>query len=145
MLHIYFGEMDNVLHNVDVYFNNRFKYEWLEDELVKEMVLDVDKSVVESPECIKSPVLRQIPPTKLSGGVKSLIMMKYLPDRILNASSCGNNCAKWILRLAEDMELTINLNHIMEFSDETFQIEILNSGEVVTNMKELVESAVEYI
>ncbi len=58
MLKIYFGEMENVLHNVETFFNNQYQYSWLEDDFVKELIKDVDKSIVESPERIKSPVLR---------------------------------------------------------------------------------------
>lgn len=144
MLNIFFGDMDNVLHNVDAYFDNQYQYSWLNDEFVKDVVKDVDKSMVLSPECIMSPILRQIPPTKLSGGTKAVILMKYLPDRIINASNCGNNCAKWILKLGAEKDLTINLNHIMEF-DGTFEIHIQNNGEVVHNMSELVSTATEYI
>lgn len=118
MLKIYFGEMDNVLHNVESYFNNQYQYDWLEDEFVKAVIEDVDKSVVQSPECILSPVLRQIPPTRLSGGTKAVLLMKYVPDRIVNASNCGNNCAKWILKLGKEKDLIINLHHIMEFEDD---------------------------
>ncbi len=65
-------------------------------------LMNVDKSEVQSPECILSPVLRQIPSTRLSGSTKAVILMKYVPERILNASNCGNNCAKWILRLGNE-------------------------------------------
>lgn len=150
MLSIFLGEMDkNVIHDVDAYFDNQFKYEWLEDDLVKELILDVDKSVVESPECIMSPVLRQIPPTRLSGGVKALILMKYLQSDniIVNASACGDNCAKWILTLADQFEedFVINLNHIMDFGGDSFKIKILNNGIIVNNMKEFIDIATEYI
>ena len=134
MLKIYFGEMDNVLHNVESYFNNQYQYDWLEDEFVKAVIEDVDKSVVQSPECILSPVLRQIPPTRLSGGTKAVLLMKYVPDRIVNASNCGNNCAKWILKLGKENDLIINLHHIMEFEDESFEIEVLNNHSIVHNM-----------
>ena len=145
MLRIYFGEMDNVLHNVETYFNNQYQYAWLEDEFVKAVIEDVDKSVVQSPECIMSPVLRQIPPTRLSGGTKAVILMKYVPDRIINASNCGNNCARWILELGNEKNLTINLHHIMEFEDVGFEIEILNNNSIVHNMGELVDVAVDYL
>lgn len=144
MLKIYFGEMENVLHNVDTYFDNQYQYSWLDDDFVKELVLDIDKSTVQSPECIISPVLRQIPPTRLSGGAKAVIMMKYVPERIINASNCGNNCAKWILRLGREKDITINLNHIMEFEGE-FEIYIENTGKIVHNMSEMVDVATELL
>ena len=145
MLSVYFGDMDNVLHNVETYFNNQYQYSWLEDDFVRDLIKDVDKSEVQSPECILSPVLRQIPPTRLSGGTKAVILMKYVPDRVINASNCGNNCAKWILKLGEERDLTVNLNHIMEFEDSEFEIKVLNNGSIVHNMKELVNTATDYL
>ena len=145
MLKIYFGEMENVLHNVETFFNNQYQYSWLEDDFVKALIKDVDKSIVESPECIKSPVLRQIPPTRLSGGTKAVILMKYFQNRVVNASNCGNNCAKWILKLGEDRDLVINLHHIMEFDEQQFEIEILNDHTVVHNMAEMVYKATDFL
>lgn len=148
MLKIFFGEMPGrVIHDVDTFFNNQYKYEWLQDDLVKEMILDVDKSEVESPECIKSPVLRQIPPTKLSGGVKALILMKYLDEAegIVNASACGDNCARWILKMSESLNITINLNHIMDFGNVDFEAKILNDNSIVNNMRDLVDKAITFL
>lgn len=49
----------------------------------------------------------KIVPTALSGGVKTLILMKNERSCIFNASTCGDNCAKWILKLSEMDDLTI--------------------------------------
>ena len=58
------------------------------------------------------------------------------PDKVFNASSCGDNCAKWILRIAEKKDLTVNLNHVMDFGEKPFEIEVMNSGKTVRNMGE---------
>ncbi len=145
MLKIYLGEMDNVLHNVETYFKNQMDYSWLEDEFAKNVIADVDKSEVVSSHCIISPVLGQIPPTALSGGTKALMLMKYQKERIINASNCGDNCAKWILKLGHMQDLTINLNHIMDFGEAEFEAEILNDGTLIHNMKEFVLKAVTYL
>lgn len=55
------------------------------------MIKDVDDSDVLSGECIKSPVLGQIPPERLSGGVKTLLLMLNEPDKIFNASVCADS------------------------------------------------------
>ena len=145
MLKIYFGDMDGVLHNVETYFKNQMDYVWLENKMAIEIIKDVDKSIVESPQCIRSDVLGQIPPTKLSGGTKALLLMMNLTDRIVNASNCGDNCAKWILKLGEKRDLTINLNHIMDFGEAVFEIEILNNHKKVCNMKEYVTEALKFL
>ena len=46
---------------------------------------------------------------KSVGGVKTLILMKNMPQKVFNASTCGDNCAKWILNIAQNQDITINL------------------------------------
>lgn len=85
--------------------------------MVKEMIQDVDQSTVLDSGVIDSSVLGKIPPTGLSGGGKTLIFVKFEKDKIFNASTCGDNCAKWLLKIAEKEERTINLHHLMNFGD----------------------------
>ncbi len=145
MLHIFYGEMSDVIYNTSIYFKNTYEDEWITDPFTKEMILDIDKSSVLEGTVIDSPVMGKIPPTSLSGGVKTLILMKYEPDKIWNASACGDNCAKWILKIAEEKELTINLRHIMDFGSGEFTIHILNTDQIVHNMKELIWIAGLYV
>ena len=145
MLKVYFGDMDGVLHNVETFFKNQMEYSWLESDIAKEIIEDVDKSIVESPQCIRSEVLGQIPPTRLSGGTKALLLIWNIDDRIVNASNCGDNCAKWLLEFGKRKDITINLNHIMDFGNVEFEIEILNNHKQVHDMKEYVIEAVKYL
>ena len=146
MLTIIYGDEPRSIYNANVYFKNTYESEWLESELAKKMIQDVDDSEVLGGECIKSPVLGQIPPERLSGGVKTLLLMLNEPDRIFNASTCGDNCAKWILEIAKQKDLTINLRHMMNFGKDTdFEIKIKNGGEVVHSMKELIPIASKYL
>ena len=145
MLHIFYGEMSDVIYNTSIYFKNTYEDEWITDPFTKEMILDIDKSSVLEGSVIDSPVMGKIPPTSLSGGVKTLILMKYEPDKIWNASACGDNCAKWILKIAEEKELTINLRHIMDFGSGEFTIHILNTDQIVHNMKVLIWIAGLYV
>ena len=127
MLTVIYGDEPRSIYNTNVYFKNTYESEWLESELAKKMIQDVDDSEVLGGECIKSPVLGQIPPERLSGGVKTLLLMLNEPDRIFNASTCGDNCAKWILEIAKQKDLTINLRHMMNFGKDTdFEIKIKN-------------------
>lgn len=141
MLNIFYGDMPQAIYNTAVYFKNVYEEEWITQPLVKEMILDVDKSVVLDGGVIDSPVMGKIPPVSLSGGVKTLILIVNEPDKVFNASTCGDNCAKWLLKMGNDRDITINLRHIMDFGDGEFCIKILNSGQIVHNMKELVPIA----
>ena len=145
MLNIYYGRMPEAIFNTAVYFKNVYEDSWITDFFAKEMILDVDKSVVLGEAVIDSPVLGKISPLGLSGGVKTLILIKNEPQNIFNASTCGDNCAKWILKIAEKQDTTINLRHLMDFGDEKFDICILNTNQIVHSMKELVPIAVLYV
>lgn len=145
MLSVYYGDMPEAIYNTAIYFKNSYEDEWITDSFAKEMILDVDKSTVLGDAVIDSPFLGKIPPVDLSGGVKTLILMKNEPEKIFNASTCGDNCAKWILEIAKEQDITINLRHIMDFGDGEFEIKILNSGAIVHNMGELVMEAGLYI
>lgn len=116
MLNILLGADDETIQDVDVWFDNEYDDDWLEDEFVKQMVLDIDDSKIISPRCIESPVLGQIPPTDLSSGVKALILM-YKIDKTIYATVCGDNCAKWIVEIAKHKDITICLEHYMMFPE----------------------------
>ena len=145
MLSIYYGDMDNVIYNTSVYFRNTMRGEWLEDPFVKEMIKDVDNSEVLGNGAIKSPVLGIIAPNTLSGGVKTLILIYKMQDKIFNASNCGDNCAKWLLKMGEMKDVTVNLRHLMDFGDGEYQIKVLNEDQIVHNRRELVLTAVKYV
>lgn len=145
MLNIFYGDMANVIYNTSVYFKNVYQDEWITDPLSCEMILDVDKSTVLGNAVIDSPVLGMISPTSLSGGVKTLILINNVPDKVFNASNCGDNCAKWLIKLGEDKDITINLRHLMDFGEGTFNINILNTEQIVHDMRELVPIAGLYV
>ena len=145
MLNVFFGNMPEAIYNTAVFFKNDYEDEWILDPLVREMILDVDKSKVLDSGVIDSPVLGKIPPLSLSGGVKTLILVLFEPGKVFNASTCGDNCAKWLLKIAENEDRTVNLRHIMDFGRGPIEIKILNNGEIVHSMKELTETAIEYL
>ena len=106
------------------------------------MIADVDKSEVLDSGVIDSPVLGKIPPTGLSGGVKTLILIENRPDKVFNATNCGDNCAKWLLKIAKEKDITINLRYLMDFGSGNFDICVLNTNQTVHSMKELTPIAV---
>ena len=105
----------------------------------------VDKSTVIDSGIIDSPVLGKIPPIGLSGGVKTLILVKFEPEKVFNASTCGNNCAKWLLKIAEQEDRTVNLHHLMDFGKKPFTVKVLNTNQIVHSMEELILAAGEFV
>lgn len=152
MLHIYFGEMPendfpNYVYNTSVYFDNTYLDAWITDEFSKKMIKDIDKAVVLGPSAIDSKALGVIPVKQLSGGVKTLLLLQHDPSKIFNASTCGDNCAKWILRIAKTAkrDITINLRHLMDFGDKPFEFKLMNNGTIIHNTQEYVSSAGLYL
>ena len=138
MLNIFYGDMKEAVYNTAAYFKYDYEDDWITDPFVKKMVKDVDKSIVLDSGVIDSPVLGKIPPTGLSGGVKTLILVKFEKDKIFNASTCGDNCAKWLLKIAENKDIYIRLLHNMNFGKE-FEINVINTNQIVHSMPELIQ------
>ncbi len=143
MLKIVFGDIENSIYHPPTYFDNVYLDEWITDPVTVEMIRDIDQSEVIGPHVISSPFLGSISTKELSGGVKTLILMR-LDDsgKIFNASACGDNCAKWISRIAKEKDLTINLHHIMDFSEcEDFEAYMLNTDKTVRSYQEYLDEA----
>jgi len=147
MVRVYFGTKEKAIYNTSVFFKHRYQDSWFKDDFTRTIVADIDKSEVIDANSIVSPVLGNISPLQLSGGVKTLLLMKYCPGKIFNASNCGDNCAKWILKLGEERDFTINLLHIMDFGTSTFNIKIMNSKKklIVHNMEEFLKAGATYL
>ncbi|WP_276751659.1 DUF4869 domain-containing protein [Treponema succinifaciens] len=141
MLNIIFGKIDNVIFNTSVFFKNSYEESWLLEEETQQMILDIDKSKVLGNGAIESPVMGIIPPTSLSGGVKTLILISHISDKIFNASNCGNNCASWLLKIGKEKNVTVNLRHLMDFGDGSFELNVVNKNKIVRSMDELLEIA----
>lgn len=141
MLNIIFGKIDNVIFNTSVFFKNSYQESWLLEEETQQMILDIDKSKVLGNGAIESPVMGIIPPTSLSGGVKTLILISHISDKIFNASNCGNNCASWLLKIGKEKNVTVNLRHLMDFGDGSFELNVVNKNKIVRSMDELLEIA----
>ncbi|MCI8447637.1 MAG: DUF4869 domain-containing protein [Eubacterium sp.] len=143
MLKIIFGDIENSIYHPPTYFDNQYEDEWIIDPLSIEMIQDIDKSTVISPHLIESPVLGPISTKELSGGVKTLMLMAFdQSGKIFNASLCGDNCAKWIVKIGAIKDLTINLHHVLNFiSADRFDALMLNTGRMIHSHHEYLDEA----
>lgn len=142
MLNIYFGDKEGskYIYNPDSYFNHWYDPNWLVKDLSKEIIKAVDKSEVIGPNLIQSPVFGAMSPDRLSGGTKTLILIDNDNEHIFNATHCGNNCAPYLLKIAENKDVTVTLEYIMDFGTD-FEIKILNTGNVVNNFDDYFREA----
>lgn len=154
MLNIYFGEMpeENVLYVYDTatFFKNVYEDEWIVSDFGKEIIKAIDKSEVKSANAIYSPVMGTIEPEKLSSGVKTLMLVKYMKEFcdqkvVYNVTCCGDNCMKYLLEIGNEEDRVVNLKCLPDFGNENFEIRILNNGKIVKNMNELVWEGGEFV
>jgi hypothetical protein len=97
------------------------------------MIHAIDHSAVIDERNNLSPVFGITSPRRLSGGVKTLMLIAYDDLKVFNASNCGDNCAEWILKIAQikqeqHQKVVINLRHLMDFGKGSFRIMVLNTG-----------------
>ena len=77
MLNVYFVDMPEAIYDTKIYFNNTCKDSWITKQLSREMIKAVDRSDVIDERTIHSPVFGNIDLKKLSGGVKTLMLIAY--------------------------------------------------------------------
>jgi len=143
MLTIHFGEFPEVKYG-PVWFKYNYDPEWFKDPFVRKMMLGVDKSSYVDGLVINSPVLGPIPPERLSGGLKTLIMIYEKPEYVFNATSCGENCAHWLLEIGKKKDVTVCLEYLMTF-EEPFKVFVKNEDRAVTDAEDYLVTAMKYV
>lgn len=146
MLRVFFGSREDEIYNTDVYFLNQYDKNWVMDDFAKKIIADIDVSEVVGPDAIKNDIFGIFRASELSGGVKTLLLMKNQPKKIFNISNCGDNCSKYILELAAEMDITVCLHHYMYFGTE-FELKIINDGKrkVISDPEEYLFLSHEYL
>ena len=157
MLKIYFGYDENAVLSVDTYFNNTYEDEWFDDAFVKKIVKVVDDSEVRDRQLIVSPVLGQIPPERLSGGAKALILLYETNNFYTDLIVCGSNCEDLLLdigamdksgtldyatvaRLAYVMAMQAAHTDMSALSDDSFMdwLDTLDGDAILTAAPEII-------
>lgn len=80
MLTIHYGDMENVIYNTSVYFDNVYSPQWFQDSFAQRVIKSIDKGTVVGPNAIDTKILGIIPPEKLSSGTKTLLLMYFMPQ-----------------------------------------------------------------
>ena len=151
MMTIFFGFDENAVINVDTYFNNTYDEAWIDDPFVRRVISEVDNSEVKDKQCIYSPILGQIPPERLSGGVKAVILMYEDEEFYTDLIVCGANCEKLILDIAEEKDITCCLSgYDVSFdclgdSEHTIPVKCKNDGSLLKNHDEFILKMLKYV
>lgn len=142
MLYITIRDWDeppkDLIHNVSGYFKRLKKKDWFNNDFVKRVIREIDKSEHIKDELIESPVFGGMAPERLSNGAKCLIMLYNMPDINIYGSRMGDNCVPLLLELGEMKDINITLGHIMQLPEEGFTATITNDGRVIHTRRQLI-------
>ena len=151
MIKVLFGYSEDSILNIDEYFNNVYENDWLDDDFVKNMIKVIDNSTVLSNQCIQSSVLGQIPPERLSGGVKALICLwkmsiEDFDGLFIDLMVCGENCEDFILDIGRKKDILVSMTSFdLVFKNKSINGVCLNDGDAITNWKDWHNKAVTFI
>lgn len=146
MLKIHFGSCDNEIYNTEMFYENQYDKNWILDDFARTVIKDIDDSEVIGPDVIKNDIFDSFSSRELSAGVKTLLLIKNLPNKIFNISNCGDNCVKYLLELAKGRDIKVTLHHVMNFGED-FEIKIINDRrrKVITDSREYLMLAHHYL
>ena len=149
MVKVWFGFDGESVADPSDEFDFCFEANWFEDEFVKDMVADIDKSVVVAPWCIESPVLGQISPRALSGGVKACILLYelyYDEDIYIDLTACGENCVPWLSKVFSLRDCTVSCSTFdLSFKGYDIRGVCLNDGSEINNWMDFSDKRREFI
>lgn len=128
---------EQVLRMAARYFDVCNEPEWLKDEIIREIVRDIDQSELEGLRVV-SPILGDISVRDLSGGCKTLICMYNIKGAKILSHELGDNCFKWVMKIAEKQDVTLVYSSIFELPKECepFNVRIVNDNSVIHDMGE---------
>ena len=136
MLYIHTTAPENCIMKVDYWFNRHKENSWFNTGLIKEIIKGIDKTEAVKDQYLESPIFGGMSPDRLSTGCKAVITM-LVQNRPVYASCCGDDCASWILQVAEKKDAHIYLRHCLGFPD-IFEAVFVETGVSISSYKEYV-------
>lgn len=144
MLHLYIGDKKEYYLSGDKVFDYKFDKSKLMEDFSKEVIRTIDKSEVVSEHLIVSPILGAIPPSYLSGGSKTLIMLMYA-DFKFYIEAMGDNCFPLLKRICDKKEIYMCSTCYRPLFEYGFEkVHILNEDKIVTNSKDYLDIEIRY-
>lgn len=145
MLNIHFGrdnvDMSQIIMNPLAYFRNHRKVDWFNDPFIREIIKDIDKAEVIRDEAILKENGRGITPEQLAGGTQTLICIYKNPDTMFYGEPMGDNCVPFLMRIAEQYDINLLLEHFMDFRKEDYN-QFMVDGKIMDYQSYLEEFAI---
>ncbi len=120
-----------ILQSPSTTFDYEYEPEWFEDPFVSEIISDIDDIIEVNGVSLKHKVFGYITPKELSGGSKTLILIYkggLEPFEMIKASNMGPNCYKYLMRIVQEIDVTLLFNYTIPIEYYPLKFKILDSG-----------------
>lgn len=139
MIRFVFKEPEDLIYDIDGYFDNSRHDGFVMDPYCKRFIEDIDKVKAIDENVVISKVLGAIDARRLSGGVKEL-MYAYKTDKLVNGNNLGENCIPWLIDIARNKDITVHFNWIPDTLEGlTFDGVCLDSQMPICNFAQFVD------
>lgn len=121
MLKIGYGCPEDIYFYIDLEFDTLFSMEWLEHEMNKRILREVDHCEFNG---IRMQDLEEgytFAIDDISTGSKALMLVNELEDIEIWGTAFGDNCLDLLLQMAEEKDITIYLQHVPGFQKKNFR------------------------
>jgi hypothetical protein len=141
MLSVYVGYLDDSIWNTSNYFDAWFDRSNLLKPFARKVIKEIDKSEVISEYNILSPIFGSMPTQMLSGGTKTLLIIKY-NNAVVNLEHLGENCYQYLIDIAREQDVLICVEGINDLFNDTDadEIRIENTGQITRSKMEYLEA-----
>ena len=142
-LHILIGEKKDEIKRIDDFFDLQYDDSWFEDSMVCDIINDicclynVDGNLLTIGVPFNREEKQVITPEGLPTGVKALLCLRFENITFLRGSLMGNNCSKWLQKIAEFKDIYITMNYIMHF--DNYPIHVLNNNSYPKDEREMAD------
>lgn len=143
MLRIDYGCPDTCIWNSDLYFEEEFEMQWLQNPLNLRILREIDHAVpcafgmqdIDDEELI-------FPITDISSGSKGLMLLNMTDNVEIWGTLFGDNCSDILLEIAKGKEIDLYLSHVLHFKEENFEAYSQNLHRPYNSYEEYISEAV---
>lgn len=108
---------------------------WFADPFIQECISAIDHATVITGEVIRDYKGVSVSTEVLSTGTKTLCCMYYDTEHIFYGSLLGNNCLPFLVRIAENRDITVLFEHYADFTAEDVAKGILRHNGVILDQR----------
>lgn len=125
MITLYYGKREDqpkpLLERIPGTFRINYQPTWVDDNLSRKLLEEVERVKVESPWCLHHYAYGQISPYMISSGVQHLLLMRHCPNlrktHMFDCAYFGDNCAPYIQLMAQEIDIDLYVDRYVKWDN----------------------------